>query len=204
MRLEETGVRGEPIARLEQEDVSRDQVPGCDLDHRGVAHHPDGRRQHLLLQGTEGALRPVFLDEAEHGAEHDDHENDQRIDDVADDGGEDDGNEEHHQERVSELGEEQDDRGPSGLGGQLVRAALLEPACRLVGAEPGLTVRVERRNRGGGVPGVQVGRSGHRIGGGGLPVPTGHDATSRRRPHAVRWSDVTAPCARVADLRQAT
>ena len=65
---EQPPVGRDPVARLDQHDVARDELGGIDLDDRAVAAHAGDVLQHLLERG-EARLGLRFLAEAEHGVE---------------------------------------------------------------------------------------------------------------------------------------
>jgi hypothetical protein len=107
---------------------------------------PCGGHQHLP-QGGKAALRPVLLDEPEHGVDEQHHRDDDRVLEVADEAGEHGRTHEHGDQHVAELVDEELPWRPAADLRQLVAAVAGEAGGDLAGLEPPAGVDVEALGR---------------------------------------------------------
>ena len=114
--LQEPGIGPHRVARSEDEEITRHQIPG--LDHRLLAipqnPHPQGRQ---TLQCRHGAFRPPLLEGADRRVDQHHDQDDHGIPRLAENEGQQGGDEQDVDERALELAEHKPCRGtPPGLG----------------------------------------------------------------------------------------
>ncbi len=78
LRLKQTQIGADPVARLEEHQVAGNNIRGGDKLLPPIPQHP-GPRGGQFLQCFQGALRAVFLDQAQKGIEQHDYQYGQGI-----------------------------------------------------------------------------------------------------------------------------
>ncbi len=126
-RLDEPRVRGDGVARLQDDDIARHEPVRLHLLDAAVAAHLYARSCHLL-ERRHRLLGPVLLRESEDRVEHDDDQDRDGVLDLTQKAGDNSGNNEDDDHRLLEL-VQQDQPG-----------ALDAAVDQLVGAEAGVTL----------------------------------------------------------------
>jgi len=152
--FDQPGIGRDDVARLELDDITRD-----DLDRRHDAGDPVATyarvRGRHAAQRSDRLLRVVLLVEADQRVQDDDREDREAIAPLAGDAGDDPRRDQDRDHDALEL-REQDREGPDGRGlGELVPAVLLESPARLLLSQTEARVRdqeLEARLRSHGVP----------------------------------------------------
>jgi hypothetical protein len=134
-RLEQAQVGRDVVAGLQEDDVARHQLGGRDGDAVAVAQGL-GVRRGQLLQGSQGLLGPLLLDDAEHRVEHDDRHDRGRLDVIAEQGRDQRGRDQQDDDEVVELVPQQGPEAGPGRLAQLVGTVVRQPAGGLLAAQP--------------------------------------------------------------------
>ena len=141
-RLEQAPVSPDGVPLPQDQHVAAHEVDGGHGPQLAVAQHGGRGRRHGL-QGGDGVLRLVLLDEPEQRVQYHDGKDDEGVDGQArgslDDPGsrrDDDGDEQEVDQRVLELGEDLAPQRHGWRGTQLVRPVHRETASSLLRAEP--------------------------------------------------------------------
>ena len=153
VRLHEAAVRGNPVARLEQNQVPGHHVGGGDLLDRAVPAHLGLRGQHAR-QRFHRLVGPLFLNEAEQRIDDDDHPDHDRVLQVANCGRDHRSPEQEQDEHPAKLVEQPFPPRPFRFADQLVRASLLPAPDGFGFAQAASDVDVEFVGRFGGIEAV--------------------------------------------------
>ena len=147
IRLDQAGVRGDDIARAEDNHVASNDVADQDLLALSVSDHCGAQCQ-SSLEGGHGGLRARFLDEAQECAHGHDREDDPRLHAIADSDADHAGGDENQDQRTGELTHEHGQRSTAALAAERVGAVLAKPAGSLYRGQAGRRRQTRGRGRG--------------------------------------------------------
>ena len=159
-------ISGNLVARLEENQIPRDQIVGGDA---ALVPVPDHRRLgvHQGAQALQGRLGSGLLDEADHGIDDHDAENDCRVDEFAQDGGDDGRHQQHVDQRMVELTQNPDQQARTTRGwervGSVPLKTLVHLCCGQSAARIGLQQQHHLVHRQGVVRGVLRGDGSHDV-----------------------------------------